>query len=79
MTQMLNSGPGSTDNDSVDRKPRYKPYDEDVDVKKRASSASSEVTYSLPTPHPERKITFLNESNFIKKKKSLSNWGFLAQ
>ena len=43
MTQMLNSGAGSTD--SVDRKPGYKPYNDDSDFKKaRISSASSDVS-----------------------------------
>ena len=45
MTQMLNSGAGSTDNDSLDSKPGYKPYNDDIDTKKpRISSAGSEVS-----------------------------------
>ena len=43
MTQMMNSGTGSTD--SMDKKPGYKPYNDDADIKKaRISSASSDVS-----------------------------------
>ena len=48
MTQMFNSGTGYTDNDSVDRKPGHKPYNDDIDTKKRRiSTASSEVSMCI--------------------------------
>ena len=60
MTQMLNSGAGSTDNDSVDRKPGYKPYNDDSDLKKaRISSASSDVSSINEIWHKIPSVQFL--------------------